>query len=330
MAGPNIYDNILSGTFANPAMQTSGWGQPTGTAPPYARQGTSGVRFNPGEGFVPGAIPTNRLPQGTAGLPAPAGTTGMTPQQVQALGGWAVDPRTGQLAYSQPGAQNPAVAAATQQAQNVPLPRPRPPNAPSWMDMAAINAPPQGANPGMGGAMIGSGQMSPQIPPQGPPPPGIAPTVWAGEQPQQQGGPLNINVRGGQQAPALTPAQRYALANQTGQINAQQRQANATGNAGGYQYQRGQRVGYAPQTIGNQTYTPNNPAAAYGLANAAGQIAALNRQATATGQTGVYNYNQGVRTGTVGGVSPSQAYETAAARSRDPGTSGEGGNPSWW
>jgi len=191
-------------------------------------------------------------------------------------------------------------------------------------------AAPQGANPGMGGAMIGDGRMNPGIPPQQPPADGSSPLpVWAGDNPQQPGGPLNINVRGGQ-APNLTPAQRYALANQTGQINAQQRQSQATGQAGGYQYQNGQKVGYAPQTIGNQVYTPTNPATAYGLANAAGQINALNRQATATGQTGVYTYQNGQRTGTVGGGTGAQAYERAAAQSRDPGTSGEGGNPSWW
>lgn len=339
----NIYDQIINGTFANPAMQTQGWGQPVGNTPrqgtvnsPYLRQGASGVRFNPGEGFVPGAIPTggDRLPQGTAGLPAPAGTTGMTPQQLQALGGWAIDPRTGQLAYSAPGAQNPAVAAATQQGQNVPLPRPRPATAPSWMDMAAINAQqqPVGANPGMGGAMIGNGQMAPGIPPQGPPPAGIAPTVWAGDQPQQAGGggqPLGISVHGGQQ-PNVSPSERYSLANMLGQINAQKRQSNATGTAGGYQYQNGQKVGYAPQTIGGSTYTPMSGASAYSLANLAGQQAAQQRQANATGSTGVYNYVNGQRTGTVNGGSSASAYEAAAARSRDPGTSGEGGNPSWW
>lgn len=332
----NIYDQIINGTFSDPAMQTSGWGQPTGNVPgvnssPYLRQGTSGIRYNFEEGFVPGAIPTNRLPQGTAGLPGPPGS-GMTPQQVQALGGWNVDPRTGKLAYSQPGQQNPAVAAATQQAANVPLPRPRPPNAPNWMDMAAINAQqPVGANPGLGGAMIGNGQMAAGIPPQGPPPAGIAPTVWAGDNPQQQaGGPLNITVRGGQQAPRLTPSQQYALTNLMGQQAAQTRQSNATGQAGAYQYKNGQKVGYAQQNIGNNTYTPNNPAAAYGLANAAGQINALNKQATATGQTGVYTYKNGVKTGTVGGGTSASAYEKAAAKSRDPGTSGEGGNPSWW
>lgn len=190
---------------------------------------------------------------------------------------------------------------------NVPLPRPRPWNAPTSLDMAAINGQPQGANPGMGGAMIGNGQMTSGIPPQGPPPPGIAPTVWAGE----QGNP----VGGGYQVPGmprpLTAAERYSLANQFGQQAALDRQSNATGTAGGYQYQNGQRVGYAPQTIGGSTYTPTTPAGAYGLANAAGQIAALNRQAAATGQTGVYNYINGVRAGTVNGMSSANAYAAA-------------------
>jgi hypothetical protein len=182
----------------------------------------------------------------------------------------------------------------------------------------------------MGGAMIGDGRMNPGIPPQQPPADGSSPLpVWAGDNPQQPGGPLNINVRGGQ-APNLTPAQQYALKNQLGQINAQKRQSNATGNAGGYQYQNGQKVGYAPINVGRGTYTPASGQAAYALSNLAGQQAAQQRQATATGQTGVYTYQNGQRTGTVGGGTGAQAYERAAARSRDPGTSGEGGNPSWW
>lgn len=62
---------------------------------------------------------------------------------------------------------------------NVPLPRSRPGYAPTAIDMAAINRP-VGANPGMGGAMFGNGVMAPGIAPQGPPPAGIAPTIWAG------------------------------------------------------------------------------------------------------------------------------------------------------
>jgi len=50
---------------------------------------------------------------------------------------------------------------------------------PPWM--------PQGANPGMGGLPgYGNTQLASGIPPQGPPPPGIAPTVWAGDTAQQQ------------------------------------------------------------------------------------------------------------------------------------------------
>ena len=200
---------------------------------------------------------------------------------------------------------------------NVPLPRPRPGYAPTSIDIAAMNQP-QGANPGIGGAMIGNGVMSPSIPPQGPPPAGVSPTVWAGDNtnPMTGGvGPYRGAAGNGYTAPGaprpLTAAERYSLANQYGQQAAQERQANATGVAGGYQYENGQRVGYAPQTIGGTTYTPTNPATAYGLANAAGQIAALNRQATATGQTGVYNYINGVRGPTVNGQSSANAYAAA-------------------
>lgn len=227
-------------------------------------------------------------------------------------------------------------------ASNVQLPRRRPASA-SPMEDALIAAgvqpgvpltppaAPVGANPGMGGAMIGNGQMASSIPPQLPPADGSSPLpVWAGDNPQQAGGlPLGINVRGGQQ-PNVSPSERYSLANMLGQINAQKTQSNATGAAGGYQYQNGQKVGYAPQNIGGKTYTPTNAATAYGLANAAGQINALNKQATATGSTGVYNYKNGVRGSTVTGGSSASAYEKAAAKSRDKGTSGEGGNPSWW
>lgn len=189
---------------------------------------------------------------------------------------------------------------------NVQLPRPRPGYAPTAIDMAAINRPPIGANPGMGGAMIGNGVMSPRIPPQGPPPPGIAPTVWAGDAPAVPSAPAP-------RQPSLTGANAYELANWHAQQAALARQANATGTAGGYQYLNGQRVGYAPQTIGGTTYAPNNGASAYGLANVAGQIAALNRQAGATGSTGVYNYINGVKTGTVNGMSSANAYAAANA-----------------
>jgi len=191
--------------------------------------------------------------------------------------------------------------------------------------------PPVGANPGMGGAMIGNGQMASGIPPQLPPADGSSPLpVWAGDNPQQAGGqPLGINVRGGQQ-PNVSPSDRYSLANMLGQINAQKAQSNANGVAGGYNYVNGKKTGLAARTIGGTVYAPRDAASAYGLANAAGQIAAKNKQATATGNTGVYSYKNGVKTGTVGGGSSASAYEKAASKSRDRGTSGEGGNPSWW
>lgn len=193
---------------------------------------------------------------------------------------------------------------------NVPLPRSRPGYAPTAIDMAAINRP-VGANPGMGGAMLGNGVMAPGIAPQGPPPPGIAPTVWAGDPPPQ------APQAGGYTAPGaprpLSAAERYRLANQFGQQAALERQSNATGTAGGYQYAGGQKVGYAPQTINGSTYTPTSGASAYSLANMAGQLAALQRQANATGSTGVYNYVNGVKTGTVNGQSSANAYAAANA-----------------
>lgn len=239
-------------------------------------------------------------------------------------------PPTSGLGYA-PTPQNPAVTAA-EQAVMPPPPRPRPPYAPNTWNRMDVAQRPVGANPGMGGAIIGDGVMNPGIPPQLPPADGSSPLpVWAGNNPQQAGGgqPLGINVRGGQQ-PNVSPSERYSLANMLGQINAKDRQSKANGVAGGYNYVNGKKTGLAARTIGGTVYAPRDPTAAYNLANAAGQINALNKRATATGSTGVYNYKNGVKTGTVSGGSSASAYEKAAAKSRDKGTSGEGGNPSWW
>jgi len=73
----SIYDAILAGTFADPAMQMQGWGEP-------------------------------RLPKGQPGLPSPSPGAGMSYEALQALGGWQVDPRTGKLAYAAPMQQEPA------------------------------------------------------------------------------------------------------------------------------------------------------------------------------------------------------------------------------
>jgi len=114
--------------------------------------------------------------------------------------------------------------------------------------------PPVGANPGMGGAMIGNGVMSPNIPPQGPPPAGIAPTQWQGDglvgllgnggQPrgaQHHGGLLGLlqsSPRG---------AQRYALANLAGQQAAAQKRSTLSGvGRNDYTYVNGVNQGYAP------------------------------------------------------------------------------------
>lgn len=308
----NIYDNIINRTFADPAMQTSGWGKPVGNASPqYLRQGASGVSFNPGEGFVPGAMPTDRLPQGTAGLPNPSPGSGLTPQQVSALGGWNVDPLTGQLAYAKPGATNPAVAAAAGQAagypavqdygQSAPLPRPRPPWAPTAIDMAAINGQ-QGANPGMGGALIGNGQMAPGIAPQGPPPAGISPTKWRGDNPSGGG---------------MTPAQ-----------------APITQGTDGYTYQNGKVVGLTDwaQRGRQQGLGPDGQ---YAAANLAGQLKAQIRgdQARAAGQTTAVDKlrAQGMSPSDAYAVANSQAQQTAQAKAKSaPKTSSSKNNNGSW
>lgn len=270
----SIYDDIINGTFANPAMQTSGWGKPVDSSPSYLRQGTSGVNFNPAEGVEPGAIPTDRLPQGTAGLPNPSPGSGLTQQQLTALGGWTTDPLTGQLSYTNPSATNPAVTAAAGQAASVPLPRSRPPWAPTSIDMAAINGQ-QGANPGMGGALIGNGQMSPGIAPQGPPPAGIAPTVWAGGN--------------GSSTPTPPPTP-------------------ITQGTDGYTYQNGKVVGLTDWAQ-RARQDGLGPSGQYDAANLAGQLKAQMRgeQGRAAGQTTAIEKLRAQ------GMSPSDAYSAANA-----------------
>lgn len=352
-------DRMINQTFANPAMQTQGWGAPTQSANAAYRPGISpsqlaaihNVPPNAYQSPGPQAVNLPNAPYGSQY--ADTGNQGRATPEMQQL-----------LALASAGGGRPPWTIpqppSVQQA-NVQMPRPRPSFAPNWMDLAAMSQP-QGANPGLGNAMLGNGQMNPGIPPQLPPADGSSPLpVWAGDNPQQAGRqPLNITVRGGQQpqlyqranstngynygqqggrwnqwaqapwAEGMSPSTQYATANALGQMNAQNRQSNATGQAGGYQYQNGQKVGYAPINVGRGSYTPSNGAAAYALSNLAGQQAAQQRQATATGSTGVYNYKNGVKTGTVNGGSSAQAYEAAASKSRDKGTSGSGGNPSWW
>lgn len=243
----SIYDDIINGTFANSAMQTTGWGKPVDSSPSYLRQGTSGVNFNPGVGFVPGAIPTNRLPSTSDYAVTPQNKAGIANAQAayESGGGYFMDPKTGQFSYTNPTATNPAVTAAAGQAASVPLPRSRPPWAPTSIDMAAINGQ-QGANPGMGGALIGNGQMSSSIPPQQPPNDGSPATVWAGSNPggtpaapsapitqgkdgytYQNGKVVGLTdwAQKARQQMGLTPAGQYAAANLIGQADAQARGA---------------------------------------------------------------------------------------------------------
>jgi hypothetical protein len=237
-----------------------------------------------------------RLPQSAAGQPAAAPAPpggGVTSAQINALGGWVVDPKTGQLAYSQP-SQNAAAAAAGQMAQGVAMPRPRPPWAPTTIDMAAISGAQQGANPGMGGAMIGNGVMSPAIPAQQPPPGGAPQTKWADD---------IFGMGGSGTAKNGTVAR-----------------ANGTN---GYVYGQGadgqwNQQGYAPISVGRGTYTPTSGAAAYALANLAGQQKAQQTKAASTGAgTNGYDYYKGVRmqqNPAFAGLTPAQQYEVANGR----------------
>jgi hypothetical protein len=75
-----------------------------------------------------------------------------------------------------------------------------------------------------------------------------------------------------------SPAQRYSNANAAAQLNAIL--APRTGSAGGYQYQGGQKVGYAPIALPDgSSVTPTSGAQAYSLSNAASQARAISNSA---------------------------------------------------
>lgn len=287
----SIYDDIINGTFANPAMQTSGWGKPVDSPPSYLRQGTSGVNFNPGVGFVPGAIPTNRLPSTSDYAVTPQNKAGIANAQAayESGGGYFMDPKTGQFSYTNPTATNPAATAAAGQAAGYPTvsgyPDPNPPWPASVDDRLNARAkaglypslPQQGANPGMGGALIGNGQMAPGIAPQGPPPAGITPTVWAGSN------------------GSSTPTPPWSP-------------APITQGTDGYTYQNGKVVGLTDWALrGRQQGLA--PSGQYAAANLAGQLKAQIRgeQGRAAGQTTAIEKLRAQ------GMSPSDAYNAANA-----------------
>lgn len=155
------------------------------------------------------------------------------------------------------------------QVANVALPRPRP-----------NMQPPVGANPGTGnGNWFGVEQA--YFPPPQVPPPGIEPTVWAGDQPTGVASQLAI------QPPVMGP---------TGTTKA------------GYKYQNGQRVGVADWARGM------SPAEQYATANARGQINAIlgNRSGLSTNGY-VYQNGQNVGAMRPAGMTPSQQYAQANA-----------------
>lgn len=115
----SLYDDIISGTFntLGPSA-TSGW-----TAPTYQ------------SGMMGRGQPSDRLAPGYAAPPNPSPGSGMTPAQVAAA----------QLGvYGSPSSSGmPATASAyAPTGGSVSLPRPRPGNAPTSIDMAAINGQP--------------------------------------------------------------------------------------------------------------------------------------------------------------------------------------------
>lgn len=270
----NVYDDIINGTFASLGTSATGWAAPGQS---YAGQET--------------APDPNRLRPSSAGLPNPSPGSGLTYQQIQAQGGYNVDPLTGQLAYTQP-QPNAAAAAAGQMGQggNIPLPRPRPATPTTAMEDALISAgirpgvplSQQGANPGMGGAMFGNGRMSPGIPPQQPPADGSSRLpVWRGEAGQgaspQQGfagngytftrNPDGSWAQTGKMpwAQGMSPSQQYEVANAAAALAAKQRVSGLNGISSGYQIVNGQRTQPAPQYAGmspSQVYDAVNRDAA--------------------------------------------------------------------
>lgn len=210
--------------------------------PASATAATAGTKYlTPAQKAQIGAVPANSY-QTPKALPLTAAGTAYGSQY----------PNTGNKGkasgsmlelISLPPNQRPAWTVPTAQpVAQVPLPRPRPGFAPTTLDMAAINAP-VGARPGIGGALLGNGVMAPGIAPQGPPPPGIAPTVWAGESGGSSAAPVprpspahvgtngyiyqnGVNI-GSARAPGITAAQQYEAANLMGQVNALNRQAAA-------------------------------------------------------------------------------------------------------
>jgi hypothetical protein len=256
-----IADAMINATFANPAMQTQGWtpnqqSQPSvddmyrGIYPvqqPQQTQRPTQAQMQAIRDVPPSYSANPRLPGGA----------GQTIKRL-ASGEYVITNTSPQMAFNSPQQQNPAVMAATMQAGGTgPGPMRRPEAAPSRMEMAYMQSGPGprprpglgigGANPGMGGAMIGNGQMASGIPPQGPPPPGIAPTQWAG------GNPV---MRPEQAAPRMTSAQAYAQKNATAAANAKARQANLTGiDSMGRVLQNGQVVGTVrPQGQSSASY----------------------------------------------------------------------------
>lgn len=157
--------------------------------------------------------------------------------------------------------------------------------------------PPVGADPGMGGAMLGNPRMASSIPPQQPPADGSSPLpVWRGEQPTAVATMISRGLTG------IAP--------------------------NGYAYQDGQRVGNANWTQG---YTPEQQ---YKSANLQAQVAAMDRARTATGITPVQQIQR--QTGASGAPAYDQANAAAQAAAIAKATkpvyksSGGGGGGDWF
>lgn len=163
---------------------------------PVTKRVVQSVRINPFTGQPYGAAPAQSAPSTVAEAlqPPVAEPDGFTVHDKDQSRMEVTDPRLFFAGEPAAAPQTPAVEAAARLA-SVPLPRPRP-------DGIMV---PRGADPGMGG-LTGNMRMSPMIPAQVPPP-GMAPTQWAGE---------NITVRGGNRQPVMrapVPATRRAASN---------------------------------------------------------------------------------------------------------------------
>lgn len=114
----------------------------------------------------------------------------------------------------------------------------------------------------------------------------------------------NLPGRAPVSAPQRTPPRSTPIPTQLSDMF----KPTATPSTNGYTYSGGKRVGVDKWAEGL------SPAQQYENANTGSMISALGRQSVATGHTGVYNYVNGKKVGTVNGQAGANAYAAAVSR----------------